>query len=564
MTIIVNFLLLKIFGNKMKNKFLFLFALLTFYPALLFAQIPAKPKLVVGIVVDQMRFDYLYKFQSNYGSDGFNRLINEGTNFTYAHFNYVPLYTAPGHASIYTGTTPYYHGIISNNWYDRKTGKVIYSCYDNSVGGVGTDGEEGRMSPKNLLTTTITDELKIASNGMSKVISVSLKDRGAILPGGHSADKVFWYDGESGKFISSTYYMKTLPAWVEKFNERKLADYYLSREWTASLPANKYKINSPDNTKYVPDENHEGKNTFQHSFKNIDPKKKYEIFRYTPYGNQILLDFVHEILSNEKLDGNAAINFLAISFSSTDYIGHKYGPNSQEIEDTYIKLDHQIGDLLKLLDKHIGKNNYLLFLTSDHGTIEAPGYLNDLKIPARNFNPEIITDSVNAFAKRELYIDGIVEKFINKQIYLNYRKIESAGLNIFNITDKICDYLYFGFPEIAVIQNRNDLMNETAKRDFDNFILNGFNYSRSGDIAIELQPNFQFNAGKDIVTHGTRNSYDTHVPLLFFGWKIPHREPNEPVYTIDIAPTISNLLQITEPSSSIGKPILNLHFEAQR
>ena len=541
----------------MKNKFLLLFALLTFYSTALFAQTPAKPKLVVGIVIDQMRFDYLYRFQSNYGKDGFNRLMNEGTNFTYAHFNYVPLYTAPGHSSIYTGTTPYYHGIISNNWYDRKTGKVIYCCDDNSVSGVGTDGAEGKMSPKNLLSTTITDELKIASNGMSKVISVSLKDRGAILPGGHSADEVYWYDGDSGKFISSTYYMKSLPVWVEKFNERNLADHYLSKDWTTSLPADQYKINSPDDAKYEPDLFHEGKNTFPHSFKNIDPKTKYETFRYTPYGNQILLDFVSAILSNEKLDGTDATNFLAISFSSTDYIGHEYGPNSEEIEDTYIKLDHQIGELLKLLDKHIGKNNYLLFLTADHGAAEVPEHLKDMRIPAGNFDPKIIRDSVNSFTQRELKIEGIVEKFINKQIYLNYEKIGSTGLDLSEVEDQISNYLYSSFPEIAVVRKRSDLINELAKRNSDNFILNGFNFQRSGDIAVELQPNFQFNAGEDRVTHGTRNSYDSHVPLLFYGWKIPHQELNKPVYTIDIAPTISSLLHLTEPSSCIGKPILD-------
>ena len=470
----------------------------------------------------------------------------------------MPLYTAPGHASIYTGTTPYYHGIISNNWYDRKTGKVIYCCDDNSVTGVGTDGAEGKMSPKNLLGTTMTDELKIASNGISKVISVSLKDRGAIIPGGHSADEVYWYDGDSGKFISSTYYMKNLPAWVEKFNEQKLADIYLSKDWTMSLPADQYKINAPDDAKYEPDLFHEGKNTFPHSFKNIDPKTKYETLRYSPYGNQILLDFVSAILSNEKFDGTDATNFLAISFSSTDYLGHEYGPNSEEIEDTYIKLDQQIGELLKLLDKHIGKNNYLLFLTADHGASEVPEHLNEMKIPAGNFDPKIIRDSVNIFAKREFKIDGVVKIFINKQIYLDYDKIESAGLNVSDLTNKICRYLYSKFPEIAEIRKRDDMLNEIAKRQSENFILNGFYYNRSGDIAIELLPNFQFSAGEDRTTHGTRYSYDAHVPLLFFGWKIPHRESSESVYTIDIAPTICSLLHLTEPTSCIGKPILEL------
>ena len=542
---------------KYKIRFLYLFIFCLVNSPL--SQPNENPKLVVGIVIDQMRFDYLYRFRNNYGSTGFNRLLNEGTNFTYAHFNYVPTYTGPGHASIYTGTVPYYHGIIGNDWYDKSNAKMINCTQDAAVKGLGYDNYAGHMSPKKLLTTTITDQLKSSTNNLSKVFSVSLKDRASILPGGHSADAAYWYESETGRFITSTYYMNQLPDWVIKFNEKKLPDYYLSKEWDLSKPIEAYYINSPDNAPYEPDLFKEGKTTFPHKFDNISAKSKYNIFRNTPFGNQIIVDFVKDILVNENLGKNIQTDFLAISFSSTDYIGHQYGPNSVEVEDTYIKLDEQLSELLSALDKQVGKDNYLLFLTADHGVDEVPAFLQKIKIPAGYINTYIIYDSLKAFSKRKYNNENLLDNFSNMQFYLNYKLIKKNKLNSSEILSDFSGYLYTTFDEISLVQTREQLINLSPERNTTNLILNGFNIKRSGDLYIELIPNYISGGVNDRTTHGSIYSYDTHIPLIFYGWKIPQREINRPVYIVDIASTIANLLHITEPDGCIGIPILEIN-----
>jgi hypothetical protein len=538
---------------------LFIPLLLIFFNTLFYPQQKENPKLVVGIVIDQMRFDYLYRFKDNYGKGGFNRLLNEGTNFTFAHINFAPTYTAPGHASIYTGTVPFYHGIVANNWFDDSYQRIIYCAEDSSVRGLGFDGYEGRMSPNRLITTTITDQLKLATNNSSKVITVSLKDRGAIMPGGHSANAAYWYESETGKFITSTYYMDRLPNWVERFNNRKLPEYYLSQEWNLSKPISNYSINLPDDPPYEFDYYNEGKTTFPHKFDKIKKEKKFELLRFTPFGNQILVDFVKEILSNEKLGMTNETDFLGVSFSSTDYIGHEFGPTSVEIMDTYIKLDEQLGVLLSMLDNLVGKGNYLLFLTADHGSAEISEFLKNNKIPSADVNPGIYLDSLKAFSKRKFLQDGIIRNFYNQQVLLNHSRIKTLGLDLSEVIKILTEYLYKTFNEIFIIHNREELKKLTPSRNSNNLILNGFNIKRSGDLFIELRANYQFNDGDDKTTHGTLYTYDTHIPLIFYGWEIQHQEINEPVYIVDIAPTIANLLHIQEPDVCIGKPILKIN-----
>lgn len=510
------------------------------------------PKLVVGIVVDQMRFDYLYRFRNNYSEFGFKKLMNEGSNFTYAHLNYVPSNTGPGHAAIYTGTTPFFHGIIENDWYDRDSAKHIYCTDDNRYLGLG--GED-RMSPLNLMSTTITDQLRLSNNGMSKVIAISMKDRGAILPGGRLANAAYWYNAANGNFMTSSYYMNDLPDWVKDFNNKKLPYKYTRMEWSLSKPLESYRSSFPDETKIEPDLFKEGRTSFPHSLTNIKDADKLEFLKSTPFGNQLLEDFAVAVLDNEKLGQNNVTDFLTISFSSTDYIGHKYGPNSVEIQDTYIKLDQQISDLLKILDEKIGKGNYLLFLTADHGVAEIPDLVNT-KVK-QSFSAKIFTKSVKDFLLTSYGTDKIFSDFSNKQIYLNYAVISEKKLDAADVRNKLTQYLRRNFNSALLIINRDDFEGRIASRNGENILLNGFNPIRSGDILIELSPISHFSlGGMDRTTHGTAYSYDTHVPLLFFGWGIPKQEINDPVYTIDIAPTISNLLKITEPSGCIGKPII--------
>lgn len=546
---------------KLKKNLPYLILLTIFITNSIVTQLVAqqinKPKLVIGIVIDQMRYDYLYRFYPYYTNDGFKKLMNNGTNFTFAHLNYVPSYTAPGHSTIYTGTTPFFHGIISNYWYDKKTKRMIYSVSDKSVKSVGTNDEQGEMSPKRLLTTTIGDQLKLFTNGESKVISLSLKDRAAILPGGHWANGAYWYDSNNGKFITSTYYMNKLPAWVKKFNNRKLAYHYMEQSWKLFRPKKYYIHSQPDQVPYEVDVFHEGKTSFPHVFNNLTQKQKYSKLRSTPFGNRILVDFVKAAVVGENLGLNKGTDFLAISFSSTDYIGHQYGPTSVELEDTYLRLDSQIAELLKFFDNKLGKGNYLLFLTADHGVVEAPAYLKEHNMPVGELNYKVSLDSLNNFAKRKYMNDKIIENYSNNQIFLNYKIISQNRWNIHKVRQSFADYLRETFPSISSIFTRDDLEKQVANRKSNNFILNGFNLQRSGDIAFVLKPGYLMNFLKKGTTHGTGYSYDTHVPMLFYGWHIPNQTISTPVYTVDIAPTITNLLKITEPDGCIGIPLIN-------
>jgi predicted AlkP superfamily pyrophosphatase or phosphodiesterase len=530
-------------------------SLLIFISPLSLGQRSQKPKLIIGIVVDQMRFDYLTRFNKYFGEEGFKRLIKEGSNFTYAHFNYVPTYTAPGHTSIYTGTTPFFHGIIGNNWYDKTKDEMVSSVWDNSFQSVGVQTNEGQRSPGKILSNTITDQLKIATNGKSKVISVSIKDRAAILPGGHSADLALWYSTETGKFITSDYYVKSLPKWVDYFNNSKLPDKYISQLWTLSLPASDYLISSPDESVYEKDTFNEGKTSFPHSLKNVPGSSKYSAIIKTPFGNQLVLELAKAAVINESLGKNTVTDFLAISFSSTDYIGHEYGPNSVEIEDTYIKLDKQIADLLSSLDNLVGKGNYLLFLTADHAVMESPGYLRKLKINGENFESKRLNDSLQSFAEKKYNNENIILNTSNRQIFLNFKLLREKKFNPEDVENNLKEYLLNAFPEIAMVWTKKELLDKIAERTSNNLILNGFNFKRSGDIAFEFEPNIIPDHKKGS-THGSIYKYDTHVPMIFFGWHIPHQKINTPVYTVDIAPTIANLIGITEPNACIGIPLI--------
>lgn len=541
----------------MKNKILKLIIIILCISTIpIISQTLKKPKLVVGIVIDQMRYDYLYRFYNYYGDDGFKRLMNQGSNFSFAHFNYIPTYTAPGHTSIYTGTTPFFHGIIGNDYFDRASGRMIYCVSDTTEKSIGSNDNEGEMSPKRLLATTITDQLKLATNGKSKVISISLKDRASILPGGHWANAAYWYDSNTGSFISSSYYIKALPNWVKEFNERKLADKYISEGWKLSKPDEDYQNTAPDKSPFENDVFNEGKTTFPHNFDKVKQSKRYGILESTPFGNQIVEEFVKAALKNEDLGKGKETDFLAVSFSSTDYIGHAYGNYSYELEDTYIKLDSQIADLLKALDKQVGEGNYLLFLTADHAVLDTPGYLKEHRLPTGELNYKTAVDSLTAFTVRNFGSQKIIENFSNDQIFFNRHIIKEKNLNIHKVEQVYSDYLRDTFPSIGSIFTRDDFEKQIASRTSANLTLNGFNPARSGDIAFTLQPGYLISFMKKGTTHGSPYTYDTHVPMIFYGWHIPKQTINAPVYTVDIAATIADLLKITEPSACIGIPLI--------
>jgi predicted AlkP superfamily pyrophosphatase or phosphodiesterase len=517
-----------------------------------------QPRLVIGIVVDQMRYDYLYRFYDQYSENGFKRLLKEGMNFTFAQYNYIPTYTGPGHSSIYTGTVPYYHGIISNDWYDKQLKKTIYCVKDDSVKTVGADNNAGHMSPENLRATTMTDQLRMSNNGHSKVFAISLKDRAAILPGGHMANAAYWYDGKSGNFISSTYYMKELPAWVNRFNDQKLPVILMNSGWQLELNKN-YQVSLPDDGPGEEDIFKEGKTIFPHLFTKLSETEKRERIKDTPFGNDLLADFLTELIKNEKPGLGEYCDFIAVSFSSTDYVGHAYGPNSMEIMDTYLKLDKQIGRILDTLDQYLGKGNYLLFLTADHGVKPNNTYLEANRIHAGYTGSRNIRDQLMEYCKIHFGVSRIIEAVQDNQIYLNHALLDTLKLNINEVSSKLITCLRANFSTIGTILTKEELNKRSPSRSMNSFILNGYNIIRSGDLSFELTQNQITSDNNDeATTHQSSYDYDTHVPLIFFGWHIKPGESNREIFVEDIAPTISSLIHIQEPDATIGIPLINL------
>jgi predicted AlkP superfamily pyrophosphatase or phosphodiesterase len=518
-------------------------------------RVPEKPKLIIGIVVDQMRHDYIYRFWDKFGNDGFKRLVNQGYNCKNTNYNYMPTYTGPGHASIYTGTTPSVHGIIANEWYDRELRRSVYCAEDKSVRAVGSAViEEGQRSPSRMISTTMGDQLRLATSQQSKVIGLALKDRSAILPAGHSANASYWYDGSSGNMITSTYYASELPKWVNEFNARQLPKKYLSQDWD-TIPGKNYKESIADNNPYEGVFVGESKPTFPHKLASLmDANGKLGMIRNTPYGNNYTEDFAEATILGEQLGKGTQTDFLCVSFSSTDYIGHMYGPQSMEIEDCYIRMDQTLAKLFQFLDNYLGKNNVLIFLTADHGAVDTPQYLKDQKIPAGYFDEKKVSDSLSRTLIRK-YGDTLLASYENDQAFLNHQKINAKGLNKKEVEDFTADFL-MRFKGVASCMKASDLLSNEYARTPYSLVQNGYNFKRSGDVCVILEPGwFSEWSRKTGTTHGTPWTYDTHVPLLFWGWKVKTGFTESTIHITDIAPTICNWLNIQNPDGCTGTPI---------
>ena len=511
-----------------------------------------SPGLVVGIVIDQMRYDYLYRFWNKYSNDGFRRLVNDGFVFSNTNYNYVPTYTAPGHACIYTGTTPAYNGIISNEWYDRNQKKIVYCVGDSTVMPVGTTSISGKMSPSKMLTTTVTDELRLATNMNSKVIGIAIKDRSAILPAGHSANGAYWHDPYSNNWVTSTYYMKDLPQWVTNFNNRKMVDSLLSTKWTTLLPIDQYTESTSDDNLYEGVFTGELKPVFPHDLPALKEKNS-ELIRETPFGNTYTKEFVVAAIKAENLGKGKAMDFLAVSFSSTDYVGHKFGTNAIELEDTYLRLDRDIAALLKFLDEWTG-NNYLLFLTADHGAAVNPEFANDRQLNAGKFESGPLSDSLKKYIKKEYGSDSLILSASTHNIILDRKYIEANKINLEEVQKK-CVAFVTRFNGVSTAMTASELSRGICRTGIYSFMQNGFNMQRSADVMIQLQPGWMDWFSKTGTTHGAGYSYDTHVPLIFFGKKIKPGFSIVPTTVCDIAPTISTLLNIEFPSGNSGIPL---------
>ncbi|MFM6948019.1 MAG: alkaline phosphatase PafA [Aquirufa sp.] len=512
--------------------------------------LPKRPALVVGIVVDQMRYDYLNKYNNRYSEGGFKRLMREGLNCQDNHYNYAPTVTAAGHASVYTGTVPAVHGIVGNEWTDVKSGKKVYCTDDSTVKTVGTTGNTGLMSPKNLWTSTITDQLKISQNFRSKTIAVALKDRGAILPGGHLADGSYWYDSKEGRFISSSFYFNELPKWVQDFNAQELAKKYVAQGWNTLYPIATYTQSYVDDNPFETKLPGEKTPTFPHDLKGGNPL---EVLRSTPYGNTITKDFALKAIEAEKLGQNGTTDFLAISFSSPDYIGHAFGPQSIELEDNYLRLDREIEDILSTLDKKFGKDNVLVFLTADHAVAEVPGFLTSKKMPGGVYDKNKATEEVKKAISAEFGDVNLILAEDNSQIYLNHTLMNKMGIDR-NKLETVLRKAYQkteGFSELVDMQK---IYASSLISNYKTLAENGYNHARSGDFMILLKPQW-FMGYKTGTTHSTLYAYDTHVPLLFYGWKVQANEYTKRTSISDISTTLANWLKCMEPSGSIGSVI---------
>ncbi len=370
------------------KRFTLLFSLLLALNAAAVAQaINDKPKLIVGIMVDQMKQEYLVRFYDHFGEGGFKRFVEEGFVARNGHYNYAGTSTGPGHASVYTGTTPSVHGIVGNNWYSRVLKRNVYCAEDTAVRAIGGAARNGRISPANLYSSTITDELKLFTQKQGKVIAMSIKDRGSALPGGHLSDGSYWYDSRTGNFMTSSYYMNALPTWAKSFNEEKKATAYLSQNWEASKDLSAYTESGPDDSPY--ERGFRGKNTPTLPY-NLDELRQtnggYGLLPSTPFGNTILADFALAAVAGEDLGGDDITDFIAVSFSSTDYAGHNFGPQSKEIQDMYIKLDRELARMFNELDSKLGKGNYTVFLSADHAVAENSKRMNDEGFRINNFD----------------------------------------------------------------------------------------------------------------------------------------------------------------------------------
>lgn len=511
-----------------------------------------RPKLVVGIVVDQMRWDYLYRYQKRYTDGGFKRLLGEGFSCENTMIPYVPSVTAIGHTCIYTGSVPSIHGIAGNNFV--KDGKKVYCTDDDSVKPVGTTSGAALMSPRNLWVSTIGDEMKIASNGRAKVVGVALKDRASILPAGHNPNGAFWFDDQTGCFITSSYYMDRLPKWVEAFNDKRLPEQYLSQKWNTLYPKNTYTESTTDENEYENGIREGVKATLPLNLPELYKKYGYGIIRNTPFGNSLTLDMAKAAIDGEQLGADDETDLLAVSCSSTDYIGHQVGTHAIETEDTYLRLDKAIADFLTYLDSKVGKGNYLVFLSADHGAMNNAAFLQDRRIPAGSWDASATAKKLNHVLAKEYPEAGdIVKTVMNYQVFFNRDVIKSKQLDFDNIKQTVVNVLKED-PSVLYACDMAKASTESIPEEVKSRIINGYNRERSGDVVIILKPNFYAHGMKG-TDHGAWNSYDTHLPLVFMGWGIKHGATTKQTFMTDIAPTIAAMLHVQAPNGCVGKAI---------
>ncbi|MBL4709248.1 MAG: alkaline phosphatase family protein [Flavobacteriales bacterium] len=514
----------------MRNNLLIAGLLLT---GILSGQTQKRPKLVIGVVVDQMRYDYLDRFFDDFSDTGFKRLINEGFNCKNVNYNYKPTYTGPGHATIFTGVPPSVHGIVGNYWFDRKLNKPVY-C-------VKVDSKEGiEKNPSRLLVETFADEMKQFSNFKSKSFGISLKDRGAILPAGHLADGAYWFDDKTGEWISSSYYPKKRPQWLAKFNDQDFEKEYLAEGWGLMHEASNYSESWPDLNSFENKLSENSSTVFPYDLKSVKQEIGWAVLKRIPQGNQMSADLFMELIEGEELGKDEITDFISLSFSATDYVGHRFGVQSVEVHDTYLRLDRTIAELLSFLDKKIGEKEYVFFLTSDHGASMPLAYLEEKGLPHGKIDGKELTANLKKQMQLQFGDSSWLAKLMNLNVYFNEslkRANEQKYLEIKSFTKK---WFQNQAGIVHVVEN-GALFKSTEERV--NRTLLGIHPDRAGDLILIEEPNWVSYSEKGS-THGSAYAYDTHVPLIFFGKGIENGESSMPYSITSIVPTLSLLLNI--------------------
>ncbi len=515
------------------------------------------PNLVVGIMVDQMRYDYIYRYWDHYGDDGLKRLVNEGFSFDNAQFDYAPTFTGPGHASVYTGTTPAVHGIIGNSWFLKETGGRTYVTGDPDVSTVGSDSDEGEMSPKWMLSTSISDELRLHTNMQSKAVGIALKDRGSILPAGFTGD-AYWFDYTEVKMISSTFYMDELPEWVHEFNARDLPAQYVSEPWETLLPIETYTESIEDDNPYEGTFRGQERPVFPHDLPAYAEESGNRIFANTPFGDTYTFEMAYAAIEGEELGRDEHTDLLALSFSSPDHIGHRYGPASKEVQDTYIRFDREIARFLTYLDENFGKENILIFLTSDHGAAHNPEYLRDLKLPTGNHNRSETEDRLSEDLT-DIYGFNPVRTLRSNQLFLDHEVIREHGVRPEDVKRDAARFLT-SVDGIAGALTAQELRSGSLIEPIQQRIQRGYNPSRSGDVLYWMEPQW-FTSSRSVgTTHGAPWSYDTRAPLIWYGFDVPAGNSTAPVGISDIASTVANFINIPYTTGNTGQPMNHIIY----
>jgi predicted AlkP superfamily pyrophosphatase or phosphodiesterase len=529
------------------------------------------PRLVLLIVVDQFRYDYLERFGDLFGPNGLRRLMRDGASWTQSNYDHTPTYTAPGHATMMTGAYPAETGIIGNEWLDRATGKRITSVTDDAVKSLGGLPNDLAASPSRLLCSTIGDELRLATNDRSKVIGVSIKDRSAILPAGRHANAAYWFSWTSGTMVSSTYYFNQLPAWVVAFNAAKPADKYFGAKWDRLLPEEEYiKRAGPDNPAWENVSATGDTNSFPHTITGgatAPGRAFYTALDYSPFSNDLLLSFAQQAIVNEQLGQDDDTDVLTVSFSGNDYVGHRFGPYSQEAMDAALRVDRNIAGLLDFVQARVGLSNTLVAFTADHGVSPIPEQAAALGLGGGRVKFADVMGKIQAaiaarYKSSDDYLLKLTEGgvtrewFINSAIYFNYESLKRDGVSVEELSPVVCAAaqtvpgIARCFTRVQLLRGATSITDPIERR-----VLHGFHPARSGDVILVAEP-YKYIAETLTATHGSPYSYDTHVPTIIMGSGLNAGRYLEPASPADIAPTLAALLRITPPSNVTGRVLV--------